>query len=127
MKSLLLLLLFLVILSTAAFATQLNVSEVSTLNPSPVGYVFTDSNTGAYNQGATLSVSAGSLTSVSANVYCPGHAKVSLTVTVYDSAGASISTGSGSSNNCRNALSVAMTLSPTVSMSSVAKVEVDLA
>jgi hypothetical protein len=120
-------LLVLVSVTSGAFAGQLSASGVGTLNPSPISYVFSSTNpNSAITRSVTLTVSSGNLQSAAVAVYCPNRGNLGVTVNVYDSSDSQISTGTNSLSGCRYGHTLTVTLSPAVSMASVAEVDVIL-
>lgn len=117
-------------MASVAYATQLPASGIKALNPSPVSYVFTNTNAGYYFQSASLTVSSGSLQSVVVKAYCTGNNNptITATITIYNSAGSSIGSGSAAFSNCQGSEldTLTATISPAPSMANVAKVMVAL-
>ena len=119
-----------VIVATSAFAAQLSISSVRPLNPTPYATTLANGNGNENVQSYSLTVSSGQVSGVSVTVYCqPRVSPPGLTVAVQFTltSGATASYGpvnQGSACNSRQTATVSVPVSPSVSLSTIASVQV---
>jgi K+-transporting ATPase A subunit len=118
-----------VLVAASAYAAQLSVTAVSPLNPTPAVNTAVNGNTNENLQSYSLTVSLGQVSGVSVTVFCTSRVSSgpSLSVTLTLTSGSANSYGpvsAGSACNNNHVSTVTVPVSPSVSLSSIASVQV---